>query len=170
MAHEDVLTAFVIVTALAVVIQAGILLAIFLSFRKLMSAISRVESLVKDHVNPLLDSAVNITNSAREPLKSTLANVTEMTNLLRQRTVSADAVVAEVLERVRAQTIRIDQLLTGVLGRAERAADAAERGVLAPVREISAVLAGVRRGLGYFFFQRRPAGQPRPSQEEELFI
>jgi hypothetical protein len=78
-------------------------------------------------------------------------------------------VAADVLERAKVDIARADELVTEILGRVERAAEAAERGVLGPVREISALIAGVREGLGYLFGRRRPAGQKRGS-EEQLFI
>jgi phage-related protein len=170
MTHEDVLTVFVIVTALAVVMQAAILFAMFRVMKMTLSVVTRIESSVTDHLNPVLDSVHAVTTSAREPIKTALANLTELTNLVRQRAVSADALAAEVMERARAEIIRVDELLTGIVGRVERVAEVAELGVLAPIREVSAVVAGVRRGLAYFFSRRRQPGQQRASQEEQLFI
>ena len=170
MTHEVVLTVFVIVTALAVVMQAAILFGMYRSLQVMHSKISGIESGMKDHVNPVLDSLHAIINTSREPLNAILANMTEVTGLLRQRAASADAVAAEAIERARVEIIRVDELLAGILGRMERVADAAERGVLAPLREVSALIAGVRRGVGFFFARQRKAGQQAAPQHEELFI
>lgn len=170
MAHEDLLTAFVIVTALAVVMQAGLLLGMFLVSRRILSAAMRMESGIKDHLNPMVDSIHSVTTAAREPISTILSNLTEVTDLLRKRAVSADAVAAELLERARVDVVRVDELFAGILGRVERAAESAERGVLGPVREISALVAGIRRGFGYFFSRQGPAGRRRGPDEEQLFV
>lgn len=169
MAHEGLLTAFVIVTALAVVIQAAILFAMFRVMKVILAKTTAIESGVKEHLNPVLDSVRAVTTATREPINTILTNLTEITGLLRQRAASADAVAAEVLERVRVEAFRLDELLAGVLGRMERVAEAAERGVLVPVREISAVIAGIRQGFAYFFARQRQS-PPQRGHEEQLFI
>ena len=170
MAHEDLLTAFVIVTALAVVMQAALLLGLVLTCRRLLAVSMRIEADFKQHVNPMLESVRGITAAVREPINAVLVNLTEITGLVRRRAVTADAVAAELLERARVDVARLDDLFTATLDRVERAAEATERGVLTPVRELSALLAGVRRGLGYFFARSVPGRQQRGPDEEQLFV
>jgi hypothetical protein len=169
MAHEGLLTAFVIVTALAVVMQAAILYAMFRVLKVILWKTTQIESSIKEHLNPVLDSVCAVATATREPVSAILANLTEISGILRQRTVSVDAVAGEVLERVRVEAVRLDELLAGIFERMERVTEAAERGVLVPVREISAVIAGLRQGFAYFFTRQRQARRQR-GQEEQLFI
>jgi len=170
MAHEGVFTFFVIVTALAVVMQAAILYAIYHALRELRDAVIRVEAGVKQHWHPLLRTLVSIADAAREPVSSILANVADISVVVRDRTRAVDTVAADVLDRFRAEAVRADELLTDILLRTQRAVDAVERGVLVPVRELSALLAGVRGGIGFFLGRRRSPASERTRQEEELFI
>ena len=170
MAHEGLFTFFVFLTALAVLMQAIVLYAMFRAVSRIFTAVARIDASVRDHLNPVLDSIHGITTEARAPVNNILTNLAEITKMFRDRAASADAVAAEMLERARAEIIKVDELLTGVLARMERTADAVERGVLVPVREISAVVAGIRRGLAYFFGRGRQQAKARAPQEEELFI
>jgi hypothetical protein len=170
MSHEDVQTLFVIVAALALVIQAAMLFAMFRLMKFMLSKIEQIESGVREHLNPVLDSVRAVTASTREPINTILANLIEVTGIVKQRAASADAVAAEVMERARLEIIRVDELITGIVGRVERAADAAERGVLAPLREVSAIIAGIRSGIGFFFARQRPGAKRGPTAEEQLFI
>jgi methyl-accepting chemotaxis protein len=170
MTHEGVLTFFVIVTAVAVVMQAAILYAIFQALRQLRDAVIRVDAGIEEHFHPLLRTLAGIAQAAREPLSSIVANLADISGVLRARTHAVDAVAGEVLDRFRAEAVRADELVAEVLQKMQRAADAVERGVLAPVRELSALLAGVRRGLDFFLGRRRPPTGERARQEEELFI
>ena len=74
-----------------------------------------------------------------------------------------------MLDRAQVEILRADRLIAVSLEKMERASEAVERGVLVPVREVSALLAGVRRGFE-FFLGRRRSGRSRSSQEEQLFI
>lgn len=171
MAHEGLLTAFVIVTALAVVIQAAILFAIYGALRQLREAVMRIDAGIKEHFHPLLRSLSSIAAAAREPVSAILGNVAEISGVVRERTVTADAVAGEILDRLRADAIRLDELLITMFEKMQRAGDAVERGVLAPIREVSALLAGVRRGLEFFLTRKRPApSAERAQHEEQLFI
>lgn len=170
MAHEGLLTAFVIVTATAVAIQAAILYGMFRVVKVILAKTEEIESSVKGHLNPLLDSMHAVTSSVREPVNTILTNFVEISGLVRQRAASADVVAADVLERVQVEVARVDELLTGILERVERAAEAAERGVLVPVREISAVIAGLRQGFAFFFARRRRSSSQAGPHEEQLFI
>jgi len=170
MAHDGVFTFFVIVTALAVVIQAAILYAIYHALRELRDAVIRIDAGIKEHFHPLLRTLGSIVQMAREPVSIILANVAEISVVLRDRTRAVDAVAGEVLDRFREEVVRADELLTDVLRKVQRATEALERGVLAPVRELSALLAGVRRGFEFFLGKRRSSAGERSRQEEELFI
>jgi hypothetical protein len=170
MVHEGVLTAFVIVTSLAVVIQAAILFAMFQALRQLRQAVIRIDTRIKENFHPLLRSITSVADAVREPVRVLLSNLADISGLLRQRSEAADAVAGELLDRFRAQALYVDELLTTTLERAQAAVDTVERGVLAPVRELSALLAGVRRGLEFFVGKRRRRTDERTQQEEELFI
>jgi len=170
MTHEGLLTVFVIVTALAVVIQAAILFAMFQALRELREAVIRIEAGIKEHFHPALRSISSFVAAARDPVAAILGNLADISGVLRERTRAADVVAAEVLERFRAEAVRADELLIVMMQKLQRAGDALERGVLAPARELSALLAGVRRGVEVFLRrQRRPAGE-RAQHEEQLFI
>ncbi|HXJ93031.1 MAG TPA: hypothetical protein VMT20_09130 [Terriglobia bacterium] len=170
MANDGVLTAFVIVTAVAVLLQAAILFAIFQALRQLREVVIRIEAGVQENFHPLLRSVRAVAEAVREPVSVILGNLAGISTILRERTQSTDAVAAELVDRFREQAVHADELLTATLEKMQRAVDAVERGVLVPVRELSALLAGLRRGLDFFLGKRRsPAGE-RARQEEELFI
>jgi hypothetical protein len=168
--HEGLLTAFVIVTALAVVIQAAILFAMYQALRELREAVIRIDAGIKEHLHPVLRSLGGMLTAAREPVSVVLSNVADISGVLRDRTHAADVLAAEVLDRFRAQVVRFDELLIGLTQKVQRAGDTVERSVLVPVREMSALLVGLRRGVEVFLGRPRRTAGERAKQEEELFI
>jgi len=170
MQHEGLLTLFVIVTAVAVVIQVVILYAVTRALTQLVRSVVQIQAGIEADLHPLMRSLNALAAGAQEPTRTILGNLSEITTLLRQRAASADAVVADLLDRAQSEIVRADELFSAMLAKMERAADAVERGVLGPVREVSAVLAGVRRGLEFFLGRRRAAKSAGAQSEDDLFI
>ena len=164
------LTVAMILVAIAVLMQAGAWVGIWLAIRKIPGQIESVRSDVKQRLDPLTQSTLEIVNNSREPLRNITANLAEISRILRDRTANADRVAAELLEKSRAQIIRVDQMVSELVEKVETTADAVQRGVLGPVHEISAVVKGVRAGLEFLFSRRRVTNVSEATQDEQLFI
>ena len=170
MTHEGVQTFFVIILALAFLVQVGMLVVLYRALGELNRAVSRLHAGIELHVKPVLGSLHSLLEAAREPTRTILTNLADTTGLLRQRAAVADALLADLLDRARGDIIRVDQLFARVLEKLEIAAEALERGIVGPAREVSAVMAGVRRGLEVLLGRRRRAASEGAQQEDQLFI
>jgi hypothetical protein len=171
MAHDTLLTIFVMLTALALTGQAAVMLGLYFSLRNVPRQIEDIRRIVNDRVDPLLDSVREIVSNSREPVRTITSNVAELSQVVRERASSVDLLLADVLEKSRAQIIRVDRLITDLTQKVETTAGAVERGVRAPAQEVSAVVAGVRTGLEFLFSgKRRKPDVDQVSQDEELFI
>jgi len=164
------LTVAIILVAIAVVMQAGAMLGIWLALRKIPGQIESVRSDVKQRLDPLAQSALEIVTNSREPLRTITANLADISKMLRDRTSNADAVAAELMEKSRAQIIRVDRMVSDLVEKVETTADAVQQGVLGPIHEISAVVKGVRSGLEFLFSRRRVTNVSEATQDEQLFI
>ena len=164
------LTVALILVAIAVLMQAGAMMGIWLAVRKVPGQIETVRSDVKQRIDPLAQSVLEIVNNSREPLRTISANLAEISTMLRNRTSNADQVAAELLDKSRTQIVRVDRMVTDLVERVETTADAVQKGVLGPVSEISAVVKGVRSGLEFLFSRRRVTNVSEATQDEQLFI
>ena len=164
------LTVALILVAIAVLMQAGAMLGIWLAVRKVPGQIETVRSDVKQRIDPLAQSVLEIVNNSREPLRTISANLAEISTMLRNRTSNADQVAAELLDKSRTQIVRVDKMVTELVEKVETTADAVQKGVLGPVSEISAVVKGVRSGLEFLFSRRRVTNVSEATQDEQLFI
>ena len=164
------LTVALILVAIAVLMQAGAMLGIWLAIRKVPGQIESVRSDVKQRLDPLSQSALEIINNLREPLRTITANVAEISQILRDRTSNADQVAAELLEKSRSQIVRVDRMVSDLVEKVETTADTVQKGVLGPIQEVSAVVKGVRSGLEFLFSRRRVSNVSEATQDEQLFI
>jgi methyl-accepting chemotaxis protein len=164
------LTVALVLVSIAVLMQAGAMVGIWLAIRKIPGQIESVRSDVKERIDPLSQSALEIINNSREPLRTITANVAEISRILRDRTSNADEVAAELLEKSRAQIVRVDQMVSDLVEKVETTADTVQKGVLGPIQEVSAVVKGVRSGLEFLFSRRRVTNVSEATQDEQLFI
>ena len=164
------LTVALILVALAFLMQAWALMGIWLAIRKIPGQIEGVRADVKQRLDPLTQSVTEIVNNSREPLRTITSNLAEISQMLRNRTSNVDALLAELVEKSRLQIIRVDQMVSDLVTKVETTADAIQRGALAPIQEVSALIKGVRSGLEFLFSRRRATNVREATQDEQLFI
>ena len=164
------LTVALILVAIAVLMQAGAMLGIWLAIRKIPGQIETVRSDIKQRIDPLTQSTLELVNNSREPLRTITANLAEISTILKDRTSSADEVAAELLEKSRSQIVRVDRMVSDLVEKVESTADSVQKGVLGPIQEVSAVVKGVRTGLEFLFSRRRVTNVSEATQDEQLFI
>ena len=170
MEHNAGLTIALILVALAVLMQAGAMIGIWLAMRKISTQIEAVRAEVMQRLDPLAQSVTEIVNNAREPLRTITSNLADISKMLRERTTDVDALVAELVDKSRLQVIRVDQMVSDLIQKVETTSDAMQRSVLAPMQEVSAVIAGMRAGLEFLFSRRRTTSVSEAAQDEQLFI
>jgi hypothetical protein len=169
MAHDPLLTAFVIITGLAFVAQAAILYGMY---RAILGSRREFEALrtdMKQRFDPLAQSLTEVVRTSREPIRSITTNLADITRILHQRADYVDTVVADLADRSRLQIIRIDQMITDLVQKAQNTAGLVERTIITPIQEVSALIKGVRAALD-FLVGRRHSSRSEVTQDEQMFI
>ena len=170
MEHNTGLTIALILIAIGVLIQAAGMIGFWLMAWKIHEKIETARADILQRLDPLTQSATEILSNSREPLRTISANLVEITKIVRERTSDVDALVAEIVDKSRSQVIRVDEMVTDLVQKVETTSDAVQRGVLAPVQEVSAIIKGMRAGLEFLFARRRTTRVSEATQDEQLFI
>jgi methyl-accepting chemotaxis protein len=170
MDQQTVLTLFVIVAAVAIVLQMTILLALYLSVRKTSSRMEALADEVKARALPMLDAAQSIMVDSRERIDTLTRNAAEISTTVKSQVDRVSATVDDVVDRTRLQVIRADELVTRTFDKVEETTETVQTAVAAPVRQLTGVLQGVAVGLGAFFGNRQRRQGMRAAEDEELFI
>ncbi len=170
MAHDTVLTAFVIVVVAAIVLQALAMFGIHRSVQGIRREVEGLRADVKQRLDPLTQTVTEILASSREPARAILSNLAEVTRIVRDRTGHVDLLVEDLVDKTRLQIIRVDQLVSSMVDKIESTTDRVQQGVLAPIQEVAAVIKGVRTGLEFLFARRRATTASETTQDEQLFI
>lgn len=169
MAHQTLLTIFVVIAALALVLQGLAMFGLYKVAERVHGEVASLRAEVSSRIDPLADSLVEVVRNSRDPLRSITADLAEVTRVLRDRTGSMDEVLDDLLDRFRLQVIRVDQTVTNVLEKVDKTTTSVQRNIIAPVSEASALLKGVQAGLDFFFSRRQNSTSDVP-QDEQMFI
>jgi uncharacterized protein HemX len=161
---------FVIVAALAIVIQMAILVAMFIQMRAANRQMQLIASDLQRKIDPILVRINRVLENSEDKISSIVTDAAEMTRVARAQAQKIDRLVTETLDRMRAQIVRADSILTGVLEAVEDAGMKFRRNFLGPLQQASAVLKGIRTGIDFIRGQRGSRTSAPQEQDEELFI
>jgi hypothetical protein len=170
---ESWMPLFVIVTALAVVLQAVILIALFVQMRRTAAIVERTVSDLNTKITPLIARVQVVVEDISPRISGIVADAAEITRLARSEAQKADRILSEALERLRMQLIHVDHILTGAMEAVEDAGSRMRQSVWAPVVKATAVLRGVQAGIDFFRNNRRRDNGVESSgeqQDEGMFI
>ncbi len=157
---------FVAVTSAAVVIQAGILIGMFVALRKTSARVETLATQVTTTVLPTAELVGNMLTEIRPRIENIAVNVSETTTMVRAQIERVDATVTELVERARLQVIRTDELVGRAIDRVEATGESVQRTVSVPVRQFSGIMKGVSAGLEYLATKKRRQNVP----QDEMFI
>jgi hypothetical protein len=160
---------FIVVAAVAIVIQMAILLAMFLQLRTAIGTFTRVALQLQAKMDPILTRTNRILEDSEERIASIMGDGAEIARLARGQAQKVDRVFTDMVERLRIQVVRADHILTGALEVIEETGSTFRSKVWKPVHQASAVLKGIKAGLEFIRSGRRPESDSA-TQDEELFI
>ncbi|HEX4424839.1 MAG TPA: hypothetical protein VH079_05545, partial [Terriglobales bacterium] len=126
----DYLPYFVGVTAAAVVIQAGILVAMFVALKKTTTRVEALATDVQTKILPTVEIANSMLKDLRPKIETMVENVTESSTMVRDQIERIDATVSDVIDRTRLQVIRADELVNGTMDRIEQTRDVVQKTVI----------------------------------------
>jgi hypothetical protein len=160
-----VMTAFVIISAIALCIQAGMLAGMYKTTKALQEKI--------DPLLPKVDKLVAISTTTVEQGSRQIAEITSRTNDILDSTKRQLAIVEDVVgdaaARAKLQMERAELVLDDTLSRAHETVAVVHDGIMRPLREVNGIAAGIRAALGAMARGNRPTVD-RATSDEEMFI
>jgi hypothetical protein len=164
------LTIFIAVTSAAVVLQACVLLAMYLTMRRTSAKFEVLAEEVRTKVLPTAEIAHSMLVELRPKVESLIADLSESTAMVRTQLGRLDATVSDVVDRARLQVIRADDMLSRTLDRVEQTTDMVHSSVISPIRQVAGMIQGLTAGLEYLVGARRRRRNGAAVPQDEMFI
>jgi hypothetical protein len=167
-----VMTAFVIISAIALCIQAGMLAGMYKAMKAMQQSINpllpKVESLVDKTTVAVEQSGrqiTEITTRANDIMESSK----DILDSAKRQLAIVEDVVGDAAGRAKVQMDRAELVLDDTLSRAHETIAVVHDGVMRPLREINGLAAGIRAALAALGRGNRPTPD-RATSDEEMFI
>ena len=144
---EVVYIIFTAVTAAGVLLQAFVLLGIFLSVRKSMQKLHEFTERAEQQIEPILTTTRHLLEDVSPKLKVATDNLVDVSHTLRHQANHVSAVVDDIVDKTHAQAARVDDIVTGTLRTVVHASTVVQGAVAAPLRQAVGVFQGLRAGF-----------------------
>jgi len=169
--NDNLLIGFIAVTAFAVLLQALIMVALYLAVRKSTAKMEALATEVRSKVLPTMETVQNILVELRPKIDIMSTNFLESSTLVRNQLGRIDATLTDALDRTRLQVIRADELLNRTMDKVEETSEVVHKTVISPLRQVNGLMAAISTGVEVFLGQKRRhprngAGVP----QDEMFI
>ena len=116
---DNLVPLFIICTAIAVIIQMGILVLLFVTVRKTTSRLEKIATEVSAKALPMIDTAQSILVDIKPRVTDIMANTEQAVRTARSQMERLDATVNDIVDRTRLQVIRADELVNRTMDRVE---------------------------------------------------
>jgi hypothetical protein len=163
---------FIVVAAVAIVVQAIVLTALFFRLRRTAIIAEKAIGDLRTQVLPILSRVQVLIEDVTPRLTLIMSEAADMTRMARSQVQRVDRVFGEMMERLRLQLIHVDQILTGAMETIEETGSRLRESILGPVVKASALVRGIQTGIEFFRNSRRKRPEPRieQHQDEGMFI
>src|SRR4051812_9410507 len=168
--NEILLTVFVGATCVAVILQMGILFALYMTTRKTAERVEALAKRVEEQALPTIEMARGLLTENTPKINAIISDLSATSATVKAQAERISSAMNDVVDRTRLQTIRADEMVTRTLDRLEETAETMQTVVLSPMRRMSGVLTGVMAGLGEFVGNRRVRRQNKAVPNEDMFI
>ncbi len=130
---------------------------------------------IKNHLDTMAPKATEILETAGETISTTRQQIDQITGnanavleTAKSQLTTTNEFLSEATTRARAQLDRVELVLDDTISRVHQTAVVLNDGVLTPVRQATAVVAGIRSAVD-FLIRGRP-DVSRATTDEEMFI
>ncbi len=171
MTHDTIITIFVVVAAVAIVLQMVILFALYKALRQTSERMEGIAGRLEQQATPVLATAAAILDDAKPKIAEITTNLAETSASVRSHVSEVGHATSEIMERARLQAARIDEFVISAAQKVEATSELLQHKVLSPMRRVRAVVTALNAGLS-FFKSNRPKRRNGSGEveDEEMFI
>jgi uncharacterized protein YoxC len=141
---QSVQLLIVAAVAVAMVLQAVALLAIFNLVRKATESMRKDIEEFKSSVLPVIDNVRELLVHTAPKIETAANDIAAMSHNLRRQTADIQVAANGIVERIQSQSARLDSMLTNVFDGIDRASGFMSSTVTKPMRQLAGLLASAK--------------------------
>jgi methyl-accepting chemotaxis protein len=168
---NHIITVFVVVAAVAIVLQMVILFALYKALRQTSERVEGIAGRLEQQATPVLANAAAILEDAKPKIAEITTNLAETSASVRTHAGHIGNAASEIAERARLQAARLDEFVISAAQKVEATTELLQDKVFSPMRRVRSIVTALNAGLS--FFKSNRSQRRRHSSEvedEEMFI
>jgi uncharacterized protein YoxC len=168
---NTIITIFVVVAAVAIVLQMVVLFALYKGLRQTSERMEGIAGRLEQQAAPVLASAAAILEDAQPKIAEITANLAETSASVRAHVAQVGEATGEIVERARMQAARLDEFIINTAHKVEATSELLQHKVFSPMRRVRAIVTALNAGLAFFKSNRsRQRTNGESVEDEEMFI
>lgn len=148
--RETLLVIFVgIIAFFFLALIAGLLAAVIYALklkRDVLKSIDTLKATVQTRARPIVASTNDFIREMTPKIKSITDDAVEISHTVRAQVTDLDSTLSDVTAKARAQADRVNGMVSSTLEKTSTVANAVEKNVKMPFREVAGIVAGVKAG------------------------
>jgi hypothetical protein len=160
-----IMTVFVIVSAVALVLQFFMLFGVYRSVKAIHEKITPLIP----RTQAVLDAAERTIEQSRKNILEITAKANDVMDITRSQMSRVEETLADVTARLKVQMERIELVLDDSISRVHETVATVHNGIMKPIREVSGVASGIRAAVAHLMRGGRPS-VAQATSDEEMFI
>jgi hypothetical protein len=172
--NNNLMIAFLCLLAVAVLLQAFVLLAMAIGARKTQKKMVEMIENFGTRLNPLLDTTRVLLDDTAPKVRIITTNIAQASYILREQAEEVRGAMGEVRgtvgelnKRVRGRIVLVDEMIGAGLITLDRAVSSVQEGILGPMRQLNGLLAGLRTG---FDVLRNRGRKTHNTEDQNMFV
>lgn len=160
-----IMTVFVIVSAVALVLQFFMLFGVYRSVKAMHEKISPLIP----RTLAVLDTAENTIVQSRKNILEITAKANDVMDITRSQMGKVEETLGDMTSRLKVQMERIELVLDDSMSRVHETVATVHDGIMKPIREVTGVASGIRAAVAHLVRGGRPS-VAQATSDEEMFI
>ena len=168
---NHIITVFVVIAAVAIVVQMGVLLALYMALRRTSERMEGIAGRMEQQASPVLATAAAILDDAKPKIAEITTNLAETSASMRIHIGQVGHAATEIAERARMQAARLDEFVITAAHKVEATSELLQNKVFSPMRRVRSIVTALNVGLSFFKSHRPPRKRAAGEvEDEEMFI
>ena len=160
-----IMTVFVIVSAVALVLQFFMLFGVYRSVKAIHEKISPLIP----RTQAVLDTAERTIEQSRKNILEITAKANDVMDITRSQIGKVEETLGDMTSRLKVQMERIELVLDDSMSRVHETVATVHDGIMKPIREVTGVASGIRAAVAHLMRGGRPS-VAQATSDEEMFI
>jgi len=164
---SSLILGFLGVLAIAVLLQSFVLVAMAIGASRTQKKVIEFVEEFETRINPLIDKTHILLDDTTPKVRIISANLVQASYIVREQVENISNTVNDLNQRTRRRIVLLDGMVGAGMEMLDRTVGTLQAGILAPMRQLNGLLAGLRTGVDVL---RNKGRKTHSNEDQDMFV